>query len=108
MQNDQKISPYLWFDTQAEQAAQLYVDVFNGRPGGVEVESRVLEVTRSPADAARVAAGRGGGARCRRRPGARGHVRARGRSVRRPERWPGVHVQRVGVVLRPMRLAGRG
>src|SRR5215218_3179883 len=53
----QKVSPYLWFDTDAEQAAQLYVDVFNGRPGGAEVESRVLEVTRSPAEAPGVVAG---------------------------------------------------
>jgi predicted 3-demethylubiquinone-9 3-methyltransferase (glyoxalase superfamily) len=53
----QKVSPYLWFDTEAEQAAHLYVDVFNGRPGGAEIESRVLEVTRSPAEAPGVEAG---------------------------------------------------
>lgn len=44
----QKVSPYLWFDHQAEQAAQHYVDVFNARPGGAETESRVLEIMRGP------------------------------------------------------------
>ena len=53
----QKISPYLWFEGDAEQAAQRYVDVFNGRPGGAESESRVLEITRSPAEAPGVVTG---------------------------------------------------
>ncbi len=34
----QKISPFLWFDTQAEAAAKLYVSVFKN--------SRIVEVTR--------------------------------------------------------------
>ena len=36
----QKISPFLWFDTQAEEAANLYVSVFPN--------SRVLSVSRYP------------------------------------------------------------
>ena len=28
----QKITPFLWFDTQAEEAADFYVSVFNGNP----------------------------------------------------------------------------
>jgi len=41
-----KISPYLWFDHQAEEAANHYVDVFNGRPGGTGT-SKVLSVSRT-------------------------------------------------------------
>jgi len=40
------VTPFLWFDDQAEQAAELYVSVFAGRPGGGQGSSRVLEVTR--------------------------------------------------------------
>ena len=36
----QKVTPFLWFDDKAEEAAEFYVDVFNGRPGGSE-ESKV-------------------------------------------------------------------
>jgi len=28
-----KVTPFLWFDDQAEEAAELYVSVFNERPG---------------------------------------------------------------------------
>jgi Uncharacterized protein conserved in bacteria len=28
-----KIAPFLWFDDQAEEAAEFYVSVFNARPG---------------------------------------------------------------------------
>ena len=38
----QKITPFLWFDGQAEEAAQFYVSLFPG--------SRIDRVTRSPAD----------------------------------------------------------
>jgi predicted 3-demethylubiquinone-9 3-methyltransferase (glyoxalase superfamily) len=34
----QKITPYLWFDTQAEEAAKFYVEIFDN--------SRILEVAR--------------------------------------------------------------
>ena len=38
----QKITPFLWFDGQAEQAARFYVSLFP--------DSRIEHVTRSPAD----------------------------------------------------------
>ena len=34
----QKITPYLWFDTQAEEAAQFYVSIF--------ADSRIVNITR--------------------------------------------------------------
>jgi predicted 3-demethylubiquinone-9 3-methyltransferase (glyoxalase superfamily) len=43
----QKITPYLWFDHQAEEAAEFYVDVFNARPGRDAGGSKVLNVSRS-------------------------------------------------------------
>ena len=45
----QKITPFLWFDSQAEEAANLYVSIFKN--------SRILEVTRY-SDAAAKASGR--------------------------------------------------
>ena len=42
----QKITPYLWFDKEAEEAATLYVDVFKSRPGTPTGESKVTDVTR--------------------------------------------------------------
>ncbi|QWT25395.1 VOC family protein [Subtercola sp. PAMC28395] len=36
----QKISPFLWFDTQAEEAAELYVSIFDN--------SKILSVSRYP------------------------------------------------------------
>ncbi len=41
----QKITPFLWFDDQAEEAAEFYVSVFNGRPGSAGA-SKVLNVSR--------------------------------------------------------------
>ena len=41
----QKLTPFLWFDDKAEEAAEFYVEVFNSRPGSSE-ESKVLGVTR--------------------------------------------------------------
>ena len=29
----QKITPFFWFNNQAEEAAKFYVDIFNGNPG---------------------------------------------------------------------------
>jgi predicted 3-demethylubiquinone-9 3-methyltransferase (glyoxalase superfamily) len=43
----QRISPNLWFDTQAEEAAEFYTSVF--------ANSRVVNVTRYPEDAPREA-----------------------------------------------------
>ena len=42
----QKITPYLWYDNQAEEAANLYVDVFKARPGTPAGESKITDVTR--------------------------------------------------------------
>lgn len=42
----QKINTYLWFDDQAEEAANLYVDVFKTRPGAQAAESQVTNVAR--------------------------------------------------------------
>lgn len=40
-----EITPFLWFDTQAEEAMNFYVDVFNGSPYKKQ-ESRVVDITR--------------------------------------------------------------
>jgi predicted 3-demethylubiquinone-9 3-methyltransferase (glyoxalase superfamily) len=42
----QKITPFLWFDDKAEEAAEHYVSVFNARPGGAVGGSEILEVSR--------------------------------------------------------------
>jgi predicted 3-demethylubiquinone-9 3-methyltransferase (glyoxalase superfamily) len=43
----QKITPFLWFDSRAEEAAEFYVSVFDGRPDGSGGgESKVLNVSR--------------------------------------------------------------
>ena len=42
-----KIAPFLWFDDEAEEAAEFYVSVFNARPGSAG-ESEILEVARYP------------------------------------------------------------
>jgi predicted 3-demethylubiquinone-9 3-methyltransferase (glyoxalase superfamily) len=42
----QKISPMLWFDDQAEAAADHYVSVFSKRPGKKRGESKLLDVAR--------------------------------------------------------------
>jgi predicted 3-demethylubiquinone-9 3-methyltransferase (glyoxalase superfamily) len=43
----QKITTFLWFDHEAEEAAEFYVSVFSGRPGAAAGESsKVLDVSR--------------------------------------------------------------
>ena len=44
----QKITPMLWYDDQAEAAAELYVSVFSGRPGAGDAfgPTKVLTVSR--------------------------------------------------------------
>ncbi|HEU4355240.1 MAG TPA: VOC family protein [Actinomycetota bacterium] len=42
----QKITTFLWFDHHAEEAAEHYVSVFRGRPGGDPSTSKVLNVAR--------------------------------------------------------------
>jgi predicted 3-demethylubiquinone-9 3-methyltransferase (glyoxalase superfamily) len=41
----QKVTPFLWFDDKAEEAAEFYVEVFNNRPGGSK-ESKVQGISR--------------------------------------------------------------
>jgi predicted 3-demethylubiquinone-9 3-methyltransferase (glyoxalase superfamily) len=40
-----KITPFFWFDTQAEEAMNYYVDTFNGAPYKKQ-ESRIVGITR--------------------------------------------------------------
>jgi predicted 3-demethylubiquinone-9 3-methyltransferase (glyoxalase superfamily) len=42
----QKITPWLWFDTEAENAANLYVRIFSGRPGARSGDSKINEISR--------------------------------------------------------------
>lgn len=44
----QKITPHLWFDKEAEEAINYYVEVFNNAPGKRE-ESKVVGIMRYPA-----------------------------------------------------------
>ena len=45
----EKVTPFLWYDTQALDAAEHYVSVFSGRPGGDPGASRILDVARQGA-----------------------------------------------------------
>ncbi len=42
----QKITPFLWFDTQAEEAMNYYVSIFSGAPGGKK--SKIVSIKRYP------------------------------------------------------------
>lgn len=42
----QKLTPMLWFNDQAEEAAQHYISVFSKRPGSNRGVSKVLDVAR--------------------------------------------------------------
>ena len=42
----QKISPMLWFDDQAEAAADHYISVFSKRPGQNRGDSKILDISR--------------------------------------------------------------
>lgn len=44
----QKIVTYLWFDKEAEEAMNFYVDVFKNSPSGQGADSEVVEITRYP------------------------------------------------------------
>ena len=41
-----KITPMLWYDKEAEEAAEHYISVFSKRPGSKRGESKVLNVAR--------------------------------------------------------------
>jgi predicted 3-demethylubiquinone-9 3-methyltransferase (glyoxalase superfamily) len=43
-----KIAPFLWYDKQAEEAINLYVDVFKGSPNKDAADSEILEIRRYP------------------------------------------------------------
>ena len=83
------ITPCLWFDGQAEEAAEFYVSVFPN--------SRVLDVTRY-----------GEAGRVRERIGDDGGVRAERPPVHRAQRRPRVHVQRGHLVPGALRDQERG
>jgi len=42
----QKITPMLWYDDQAEEAANHYITVFSNRPGPRAGESRIVRISR--------------------------------------------------------------
>jgi predicted 3-demethylubiquinone-9 3-methyltransferase (glyoxalase superfamily) len=42
----QKITPMLWYDHEAEEAAQHYISVFSRRPGSNRGESKILTISR--------------------------------------------------------------
>lgn len=42
----QKITPHLWFDNQAEDAAKYYVSIFSARPNSTAADSQLGEVSR--------------------------------------------------------------
>jgi predicted 3-demethylubiquinone-9 3-methyltransferase (glyoxalase superfamily) len=44
----QKITTHLWFDKQAEEAMNFYVDVFKGSPSGDSTDSEIISITRYP------------------------------------------------------------
>ena len=41
----QKLTPFLWFDTRAEEAMNFYVDTFNGAPHKKQ-ESKIVDIVR--------------------------------------------------------------
>ena len=41
-----KITPMLWYDKEAEEAAEHYISVFSKRPGSKRAESKILSVVR--------------------------------------------------------------
>jgi predicted 3-demethylubiquinone-9 3-methyltransferase (glyoxalase superfamily) len=47
----QKITPFLWFDNQAEEAASFYVSVFKN-PASLSGRSKVITTTRYSAEGA--------------------------------------------------------
>ncbi len=45
----QKITPFFWFDTEAEEAINYYVSIFNSNPAKKQ-ESKILTLKRYPTD----------------------------------------------------------
>jgi predicted 3-demethylubiquinone-9 3-methyltransferase (glyoxalase superfamily) len=50
----QKITPCLWFDSQAEEATNLYVETFRNAPKGSAGDSKIISTTRYSSEAAEV------------------------------------------------------
>jgi predicted 3-demethylubiquinone-9 3-methyltransferase (glyoxalase superfamily) len=48
----QKITPFLWYDSQAEQAANFYVETFRNAPKGSAGDSKVISTARYSIEAA--------------------------------------------------------
>jgi predicted 3-demethylubiquinone-9 3-methyltransferase (glyoxalase superfamily) len=46
--NMQKISPFLWFDKQAEAAMNFYVEVFKDSPSKQAADSEIVSINRYP------------------------------------------------------------
>jgi len=44
----QKVVTYLWFDKNAEEAMNFYVDIFRGSPSPDAHDSEIIEITRYP------------------------------------------------------------
>jgi len=44
----QKIVPHLWYDTQAEKAADLYISIFSGKPSSRSAGNAVTHIERYP------------------------------------------------------------
>ncbi len=44
----QKITPCLWFDMECEEAINLYISVFNNRPGASKKNSKIVSIMRYP------------------------------------------------------------
>ncbi len=45
----QKITPFLWFDSQAEEAMNYYVSIFSGAPGSNSLQdSKIVSIKRYP------------------------------------------------------------
>jgi len=44
----QKITPFLWFDRNCEEAVNFYVSVFSGNPAGSTGENKIVTIKRYP------------------------------------------------------------
>ncbi len=44
----QKITPFLWFNTNAEEAMTFYTEIFASRPGPASGESEIVSIKRYP------------------------------------------------------------
>jgi predicted 3-demethylubiquinone-9 3-methyltransferase (glyoxalase superfamily) len=44
----QKITPFLWFNTEAEEAMTFYTTIFSTRPGQANGESKIISIKRYP------------------------------------------------------------